>query len=131
MFVYLWCASVFLPTAIAVLAYSVLASVSMVTAAGNLHSRMLSNVLRAPMMFFDTTPSGRIVNRFSSDVAVVDNTLPATLRMVMLQVFGVIGTLIIISYSTPIFLSVVVPLGFLYYLVQVSARATSSSTCCR
>jgi ABC-type multidrug transport system fused ATPase/permease subunit len=57
----------------------------MVTAAGHLHQSMLTNILKSPMSFFDTTPSGRIVNRFSSDVAVVDNNLPQTLRMALMQ----------------------------------------------
>nr|KAG5700435.1 hypothetical protein BaRGS_010348 [Batillaria attramentaria] len=104
--------------AILVLTYSVLATTRMVKAAGTLHVSMLSNIMRSPMSFFDTTPSGRIVNRFSSDVAVVDNNLPQILRMAMTQVFAVISTIIVISYSTPIFLVVIIPLGVLYYLVQ-------------
>ena len=37
-----------------------------------LHNKMLNRVVRCPMRFFDGTPIGRIINRFSSDVAVVD-----------------------------------------------------------
>lgn len=41
-----------------------------------LHQVMLKGVLRAPMLFFDTTPLGRILGRFSRDVEIMDNTLP-------------------------------------------------------
>lgn len=37
-----------------------------------LHQRMLDRVVRCPVRFFESTPIGRIINRFSSDVAVVD-----------------------------------------------------------
>ena len=102
-----------------VLTYSILSTTRMVKAAGTLHAAMLSNIMRSPMSFFDTTPSGRIVNRFSSDVAVVDNNLPQTLRMAMTQILSVLSTFFVISYSTPIFLVIILPLGILYYLVQV------------
>ena len=49
-------------------------------AAKFLHEHMLRNILRSPMSFFDTTPLGRIVNRFSKDVDVADSTFPANLR---------------------------------------------------
>ncbi|XP_048236908.1 multidrug resistance-associated protein 1-like isoform X1 [Haliotis rufescens] len=104
--------------AVVILFYSVLSAVKMVRAASRMHAKMLSRVLRSPMSFFDTTPIGRIVNRFSRDVETVDNNLPALFRMWINCVFNVTGTLIVISYSTPIFLSVIIPLAILYYLVQ-------------
>ena len=80
---------------------------------------MLNNIMKAPMSFFDTTPSGRIVNRFSGDVQTIDVTLPMTFRMWISIFFQTVSTIIVISYSTPIFLSVIVPLGIFYYFIQV------------
>ena len=106
--------------AVLVLGYSLLASTRMVTASGTIHSTALANIMRAPMSFFDTTPSGRIINRFSSDVATVDLTLPQTLRLGVMQLFSVLSTFVVISYSTPIFLVVILPLAVVYYVIQVS-----------
>ena len=86
---------------------------------------MLANILRAPMMFFDTTPIGRILNRFSRDVETVDGLLPFNTRSWLTTFFNVLATIVVISYSTTIFLSVVVPLLFIYYLIQVSSRESS------
>lgn len=50
-------------------------------AARGLHAALLSGVLRAPSIgFFDCTPVGRVLNRFSKDIDVLDNVLPMTLR---------------------------------------------------
>jgi len=81
---------------------------------------MLANIMRSPMMFFDTTPIGRILNRFSRDMETVDGLLPFTIRSFLSTFFNVVATIVIISYSTPIFLFVVVPVLIIYYLIQVS-----------
>lgn len=44
-----------------------------------LHKHILVGCLRAPLLFFDTTPTGRILSRFSKDIDVVDTTLPLEL----------------------------------------------------
>ncbi|CAH2076223.1 unnamed protein product, partial [Iphiclides podalirius] len=91
-----------------------------------LHAGLLAGVLRAPSIgFFDCTPVGRVLNRFSKDVDVLDNVLPMTLRGWTSCFFSVLGTLFVISYSTPIFMSLIVPFGIIYYVIQRFYVATS------
>nr|UEO57355.1 ABCC1 [Conogethes punctiferalis] len=95
-------------------------------AARALHAALLSGVLRAPTIgFFDCTPVGRVLNRFSKDVDVLDNVLPMTLRGWTSCFFAVLGTLFVISLSTPIFVAVILPIGVVYYLIQRFYVATS------
>ncbi|KRF85618.1 multidrug resistance-associated protein 1 isoform X17 [Drosophila virilis] len=90
-----------------------------------LHNSLLHSNLRWPMELFDTTPLGRIVNRFSKDIDTIDNVLPFNIRVVMMQAFMVLATIVVISISTPIFLAVIVPIGFIYYFAQRFYVATS------
>ncbi|XP_013411118.1 multidrug resistance-associated protein 1 [Lingula anatina] len=83
-----------------------------------LHSGILKCIMKTPMAFFDTTPLGRIVNRFSKDMDTVDITIPMTMRIFLATLASVISTLVVITYSTPLFIVVIVPLGILYYFVQ-------------
>lgn len=49
-------------------------------ASWDLNRDMLMNILRSPMSFFDVTPVGRILNRFSKDIDMIDVMLPMNLR---------------------------------------------------
>ncbi|XP_032738350.1 canalicular multispecific organic anion transporter 1 [Lontra canadensis] len=90
-----------------------------------LHRQLLSSILRAPMSFFDTTPTGRIVNRFAGDISTVDDTLPLSLRSWILCFLGIISTLVMICTATPVFVIVIIPLGIIYVSVQIFYVATS------
>ncbi|XP_030626406.1 canalicular multispecific organic anion transporter 1 isoform X1 [Chanos chanos] len=90
-----------------------------------LHSKLLANILRVPMMFFDTTPSGRVVNRFAKDIFTVDEMIPMSFRSWILCLLGVLGTLFVISLATPLFIAVIVPLAVIYFFVQRFYVATS------
>ncbi|XP_052851270.1 multidrug resistance-associated protein 1 isoform X9 [Drosophila gunungcola] len=90
-----------------------------------LHQTLLYFNLRWPMELFDTTPLGRVVNRFSKDIDTIDNVLPFNIRVVIGQAYMVLATIVVISLSTPIFLAVIVPIAFLYYFAQRFYVATS------
>lgn len=51
-------------------------------ASRTLHERLLTKIMHAPMHFFDTTPLGRIINRFSKDIDILDTVMQMTLRFV-------------------------------------------------
>jgi ABC-type multidrug transport system fused ATPase/permease subunit len=58
--------------------------------------RAMSRVLRAPMSFFDTTPLGRITNRFSKDIQVMDNEISDAMRMYALTMAMIISVMVLI-----------------------------------
>lgn len=102
--------------------------VGSVQAARLLHAALLHNKIRSPQSFFDTTPSGRILNRFSKDIYVIDEVLAPTILMLFNSLFMSISTLVVIVASTPLFLVVVLPLAVLYGFVQVTARMGGDTT---
>ena len=63
---------------------SISLSLGTLFAAKRMHEGMIARTMRCPMSYFDTTPIGRIVNRFAKDVDVVDNTLPQTIRTALI-----------------------------------------------
>ncbi|CAK6976427.1 ATP-binding cassette sub-family C member 3 [Scomber scombrus] len=94
-------------------------------AAKKLHSNLLANKLHTPQSFFDTTPIGRILNRFSKDIYVIDEALPSTVLMFLSTFFVSLSTMIVIISTTPIFAVVIAPLAFIYVFVQRFYVATS------
>ncbi|KAF9570304.1 Canalicular multispecific organic anion transporter 1, partial [Lunasporangiospora selenospora] len=89
-----------------------------VRASRRLHNTLLANVLRLPMSFFDTTPVGRIINRFSSDCFAIDEQIPWAFHDMFFCGAAVAGSLIVIAVTTPIFLVTLPPLAIVYYFVQ-------------
>ncbi|KAG0290187.1 hypothetical protein BGZ96_006338 [Linnemannia gamsii] len=83
-----------------------------------LYKKLLDRVLRLPMAFFDVTPMGRIVNRFSSDIYSIDSQLPQEWNEMFMFGSVIGGTLFVIAYSTPVFLISIPPLVVTYLWVQ-------------
>ncbi|KAG8558237.1 hypothetical protein GDO81_016925 [Engystomops pustulosus] len=110
---------------IAVFGYSTTVSLGGILASRYLHMDLLHNVLRFPMSFFERTPSGNLVNRFSKEIDTIDSMIPQIIKMFMGSLFNVIGACIVILIATPIVAVMIPPLGLLYFFVQRFYVATS------
>ncbi|PZC86949.1 hypothetical protein B5X24_HaOG200304 [Helicoverpa armigera] len=92
-----------------------------------LHNQMFSNILAATMRFFDTNPSGRILNRFSKDMGVVDEILP---RMYLdsIQIFMVMmGILVMVAIVNPYMLLTTAVCGILMYIWTIIFLSTAQA----
>ncbi|XP_056140090.1 multidrug resistance-associated protein 5 isoform X2 [Lampris incognitus] len=78
---------------------------STLRASSRLHEEVFQKILRSPMKFFDTTPSGRILNRFSKDMDEVDTRLPFQAEMFIQNVILVFCCLAVISCVFPWFMA--------------------------
>uniref|UniRef100_A0AAA9T645 ATP binding cassette subfamily C member 10 n=1 Tax=Bos taurus TaxID=9913 RepID=A0AAA9T645_BOVIN len=104
---------------------AVLFAAGTLQAAATLHRRLLGRVLMAPVTFFDSTPTGRVLNRFSSDVACADDSLPFILNILLANAAGLLGLLAVLGFSLPWLLLLLPPLSIIYYRVQSHYRASS------
>ncbi|XP_056140092.1 multidrug resistance-associated protein 5 isoform X4 [Lampris incognitus] len=95
---------------------------STLRASSRLHEEVFQKILRSPMKFFDTTPSGRILNRFSKDMDEVDTRLPFQAEMFIQNVILVFCCLAVISCVFPWFMAAVGPLVLFFALLHVVSR---------
>ncbi|CAF0998002.1 unnamed protein product [Rotaria magnacalcarata] len=87
-------------------------------ASRKLHSSILFGVLRAPMAFFDTTPIGRIINRFAKDIDAIDSSLPSSFSSSFSTLIAVLITIIILIYGSWFAVFALVPLAILFSFIQ-------------
>ncbi|XP_074050394.1 ATP-binding cassette sub-family C member 9 isoform X3 [Macrotis lagotis] len=95
------------------------------TAAKNLHHNLLNKIILGPIRFFDTTPLGLILNRFSADTNIIDQHIPPTLESLTRSTLLCLSAIGMISYATPVFLVALVPLGIAFYFIQKYFRVAS------
>uniref|UniRef100_A0A8C0EKF6 MRP1 protein n=1 Tax=Bubo bubo TaxID=30461 RepID=A0A8C0EKF6_BUBBB len=90
-----------------------------------LHHQLLDNVLHLPLQHFETNPVGQIINRFTKDLFVVDIRFHYYLRTWLNCTVDVIGTILVITCASPLFIVVVIPLGYFYFTIQRRYIASS------
>ncbi|KAF4010671.1 hypothetical protein G4228_001928 [Cervus hanglu yarkandensis] len=92
-------------------------------ASSSLHDRVFDKILESPMSFFDRTPTGRLMNRFSKDMDELDVRLPFHAENFLQQFFMVLFILVILATVFPAVLLVlaVLALGF-FILLRIFHR---------
>lgn len=107
---------------IAIFATTVAILLGGIIASRHLHLDLLRNVLRSPMSFFESTPSGNRLNRFSREVDAIDCMIPDAFRMMLGYVFKLLEVCIIMLIATPLTEVAILPLALFYVLIQVWAK---------
>uniref|UniRef100_A0A8C4ULI7 Multidrug resistance-associated protein 1 n=1 Tax=Falco tinnunculus TaxID=100819 RepID=A0A8C4ULI7_FALTI len=88
------------------------------SASRTLHHQLLDDVLHLPLQCFETNPVGQIINRFTKDLFIVDVRFHYYLRTWLNCTLDVIGTILVITSASPLFIVVVIPLGYIYFTIQ-------------
>ncbi|XP_038041972.2 multidrug resistance-associated protein 1 isoform X3 [Anas platyrhynchos] len=87
-------------------------------ASQELHHQLLDSVLHLPLQHFETNHVGQIINRFTKDLFIVDVRFHYYLRTWLNCTLDVIGTILVITFASPLFIVAVIPLGYLYFTIQ-------------
>ncbi|XP_043656318.1 probable multidrug resistance-associated protein lethal(2)03659 isoform X2 [Drosophila teissieri] len=90
-----------------------------------LHNTMFQGVTRAAMHFFNTNPSGRILNRFSKDLGQVDEILPSVMMDVMQIFLAIVGIVVVLCIVNVWYILATVFLVIVFYLLRVFYLSTS------
>jgi len=108
-----------------VMVFQALCVFSSIRASEALHHRTFSSLLRAPTSFFDTTPFGRIINRFSADMSAVDRKLMTALSTAVNLLLMIVAIILMNLIVVPWLVLGFVPLFALYWYIAGIYRASS------
>lgn len=104
---------------IAIFGTTVAISLGCIVASRHLHLELLNNVLHSPMSFFESTPSGNLLNRFAKEIDAIDNMIPDGLKMMLSYFFKLLEVCIIVLMATPFAAIIILPMALLYGFIQV------------
>ncbi|XP_061401063.1 ATP-binding cassette sub-family C member Sur-like, partial [Musca vetustissima] len=91
----------------------------------NLHEKLLQSIMHKSLHFFQVTPLGRIMNRFSNDMAIIDKKIAATSQRLLQFTLLCVCAILINIIITPWFIVVTVPVCLAYYVIQKFYRCSS------
>lgn len=90
-----------------------------------LHDSALAGILHAPVSFFDTTPIGRVLNRFAKDQEAVDDQLSWNFEQSFKSLAQTVGSLVMVLAVLPLAVVIIVPVLAGYYWLQDSYRRSA------
>ncbi|XP_077535964.1 ATP-binding cassette sub-family C member 2-like [Haemaphysalis longicornis] len=107
---------------------TVLLAVGFQNLSGRLHHAMLRCLLASPVPFFDTTPRGRVLNRFSTDLEYIDSRVFLATKLVMQTFTAAIAKITVTGLQAPTagLLSGITVAVFLVLLVFVSKASNAA-----
>lgn len=89
-------------------------------AAKNLHESLLNSIIRCGMQFFESTPIGRILNRFAKDMEVIEIKIPDYFKTFSRNFFANISILLVILITIPQSIIALIPIFILFFIFQVN-----------
>lgn len=96
-----------------------------IRASSRLFRRLLWDVARSPIGFFERTPLGNLLNRFSKETDTVDVDIPDKLRSLLIYTFGLLEVSLVVTVATPLAAVAILPLLLLYTWFQSLYVASS------
>ncbi|XP_073916546.1 ATP-binding cassette sub-family C member 6 isoform X2 [Castor canadensis] len=96
-----------------------------IRASSLLFRKLLWDVARSPIGFFEQTPIGNLLNRFSKETDTVDVDIPDKLRTLLTFAFGLLEVGLAVTMATPLAIVAILPLIVLYAGFQSLYVATS------
>ena len=93
-----------------------------------MHEQLIDSTFGAAVAFFDVTPQGRLLNRFSSDMVTIDEELSQSISQLSNALFSVFGAVAAIAAATQgFFLILVLPLVVMYEKIQRYFRKSNTA----
>uniref|UniRef100_A0AC11BX71 Uncharacterized protein n=1 Tax=Ovis aries TaxID=9940 RepID=A0AC11BX71_SHEEP len=90
----------------------------LVNSSRTLHNKMLETILRAPVLFFNRNPIGRILNRFFRDIGDMDDLLPLIFQDFIQTFLLMIGVMVVMVAAIPWTAIPVIPLGIIFFFLR-------------
>ncbi|GFH15644.1 ABC transporter, partial [Haematococcus lacustris] len=98
---------------ILVLVRAVMTITGAITASRQLHKQLMSKVVRLPMSFYDSQPTGRLLNRLTKDTEAVDVQVSGSVNMALICLVNALLSILVVSLVSPVALVALGPMSLL------------------